>query len=96
MGAPKMPMNEQALQAKIIKYLESKGAFVVKTISTNKTGCPDLLVCYKSIFVGIEVKAPGKLGNLTKIQEAQLEKIKEAGGNAYVVDSLESVKEIVK
>lgn len=96
MGAPKMPMNEQALQAKIIKYLESKGAFVVKTISTNKTGCPDLLVCYKSIFVGIEVKAPGKLGNLTKIQEAQLAKIVEAGGNAYVVDSLEDVKKVMQ
>lgn len=91
-----MPMNEQALQAKIIKYLESKGAFVVKTISTNKTGCPDLLVCYKSIFVGIEVKAPGKLGNLTKIQEAQLAKIVEAGGNAYVVDSLEDVKKAMQ
>lgn len=91
-----MPMNEQALQAKIIKYLESKGAFVVKTISTNKTGCPDLLVCYKSIFIGIEVKAPGKLGNLTKIQEAQLEKIREAGGNAYVVDSLEDVKKVMQ
>lgn len=91
-----MPMNEQALQAKIIKYLESKGAFVVKTISTNKTGCPDLLVCYKSIFVGIEVKAPGKLGNLTKIQEAQLAKIVEAGGNAYVVDSLEDVKKVMQ
>lgn len=69
---------------------------MVKTITTNKSGCPDLLVCYKSIFVGIEVKAPGKIYNLTELQKAQLEKIKEAGGNAYVVDSLESVKEIVK
>lgn len=85
-------MTEQELQKKIIKYLEGKGAFVVKTISTNKTGCPDLLVCYKSIFIAIEVKAPGKIKNVTKLQQAQLEKIREAGGVAFVADSLEIVE----
>ena len=85
-------MTEQQLQAKIIKYLESKGAFVVKTVTTNKTGCPDILCCYKGIFVAIEVKAPGKIKNVTALQQAQLEKIREAGGVAVATDSLEFVK----
>ena len=87
--------SEQKLQKEIINYLESKGAFVVKTITTNKSGCPDLLVCYKSIFVAIEVKAPGKLGNVTAIQQAQLQKIKEAGGKALLVDSLEAIEGVI-
>jgi len=45
--------------------------------------------------VAIEVKAPGKLGNVTAIQQAQLQKIKEAGGKALLVDSLEAIEGVI-
>lgn len=86
-------MTEQQMQAKMIKYLESKGAFVVKVITSNKTGCPDLLVCYKGLFLAIEAKAPGKIKNATELQQAQLRKVREAGGTAIVADNLEIIKE---
>lgn len=89
-------MLEQALQKKIIAFLEGRGAYVIKTIVTNKTGCPDLLVCYLGKFIALEVKAPGKLTNLTELQKAQLGRIENAGGIAIAVDSLEMVEDIVK
>lgn len=90
-------MNEQALQKKIIKYLEGKGHYVIKTIVTNKRGTPDLVVCsmYDGKFYGIEVKQEGKLKNVTKLQQYHLDLINKTGGKAVVVDSLEAIKEIL-
>jgi len=34
--------SEQDIQRKIIKYLEAKGAYVVKVISASKSGVPDI------------------------------------------------------
>lgn len=88
-------MSEQALQKKIIKWLESQGAYVVKTITTNRRGTPDLLVCLDGKFIGIEVKAKGKLRTVSPIQEYNLNKIREAGGIAFAADSLETVQDAI-
>tara|TARA_R110000744_G_scaffold166967_1_gene284253 strand:- start:67 stop:336 length:270 start_codon:yes stop_codon:yes gene_type:complete len=80
-------MREQQLQSKIIKELEKQGAWVVKVISANKRGTPDLLVCLKGKFYAIEVKAPGKLSTVSEIQKYQLNKIIEAGGVAIISDN---------
>jgi len=85
-------MKEQDLQKKIQKYLEEKGCYVVKVISANKNGVPDLLFCMDGKFNAIEVKAPGKLSTLSKLQAYHLELIKKTGGVAIVADSLETVK----
>ena len=50
-------MKEQVLQTKVIKKLQTEGAYVVKTISTNHAGVPDLLVCLRGQFLGLEIKA---------------------------------------
>ena len=49
---------EKVIQSKIKSYLETRGAYVVKVIQASKSGVPDLLVCYKRLFIGIEVKRP--------------------------------------
>lgn len=83
-------MKEQAIQAKIIKYLEKQGCYVVKTMVTSRAGVPDLLVCSPTgRFIGIEVKKPG--GRLSKLQEVNLRKIQDRRGIAIVADSLEEV-----
>lgn len=88
-------MKEQDVQKKIIKYLESLGAWTVKTITTNKRGTPDIITCLNGKFVAIEVKAPGKMSTVSEIQQFQLDKITEAGGIAIASDNLEKVKEIL-
>lgn len=89
-------MKEQNIQAKIKKYLESKGAYVVKVVQANKAGVPDLLACYKGKFVGLEVKTPKTLNNVSPLQAFNLSKISEAGGISYVVTSIEDVEKILK
>jgi len=88
-------MKEQDIQKKIIKYLESKGAYVIKTISTNKAGVPDIIACYKGNFMAIEVKTPKTKNNVSELQKAHLRKIKEAGGLAIVAWDIKQVKELL-
>lgn len=89
-------MKEQLIQHKIIKYLESKGIYVVKVIQASKSGVPDLLACIKGRFVALEVKKPDTVNNTSKLQVYNLKKIKESGGQGYVVCSVEEVKNILE
>jgi Holliday junction resolvase len=88
-------MKEQDVQKKIINYLESLGAWTVKTISTNKRGTPDVLACLNGQFIAVEVKAKGKLRTATPIQHFQLNAIQKSGGVAILSDDLEQFKEIL-
>ena len=89
-------MSEQALQKKILNYLDSIGCWTVKVITCNKNGTSDILACYKGRFIAIEVKRPGLLRNVSKLQQYQIDRINGAGGIAFAADSLETVKEIIK
>lgn len=84
-------MSEQKLQAKIIKYMTAKGAYVVKVITASKAGIPDILICYEGKFYGIEVKV-GK-NKVSGLQIANLKRIQECGGVAILAYSLKDVKE---
>ena len=68
---------------RVRKYLESKGAYVLKYVggSQTKTGVPDLLVCYKGKFIALETKAP-KGDDTKKLQIRNIDWIREAGGYA--------------
>jgi len=84
--------TEQQYQSKMIKYLEAKGAYVVKVISASKKGVPDILACYCGAFIGIEMKTPTKRNNTTKLQEYNLAKIKQAEGYSLVAVHPEDVE----
>lgn len=81
-------------QSKIIKYLESQGAYVIKTIITNRAGVPDVIACYKGVFIGIEKKEKNE--KVSVLQQLNLERIKQAGGYAIVAKSVEDVKDLLK
>lgn len=88
-------MREQVIQHKILKFLESKGCYVVKVIQASKAGVPDILACVGGKFVGFEVKKPETRKNTSKLQEYNLKKITEAGGKGYVVCSIDEVEQIL-
>ena len=88
-------MKEQSIQRKIIKYLESKGAYVVKVISASKSGVPDILFCYEGVFAAIEVKTPTTKGNVSKLQQYNIDKIHECGGQAIVAWTLDQVEDFL-
>ena len=56
-------------------------------------GIPDIIVCYKGRFYGLEAKV-GK-NQTTRLQAATIEQIRHAGGVAAVVRSVDEVKEIM-
>ena len=78
--------REKVFENKLKKYLKSKGAWVLKYWGGSvytQAGVPDLLVCYKGKFIGIEVKA--ETGHASELQLNTIEQIKKAGGIAFVL-----------
>ena len=72
--------SEKKFQARVVKYLKSRGAYVVVHTATGygRAGIPDILMCFKGAFFGIEVKAES--GKLTAHQTRELDDIQGAGG----------------
>ena len=70
----------------------------------GRHGIPDIIACKPTVitpdmvgqrvglFVGIECKAPGKLGTVTPLQERELKAIEAAGGIAVLADSASYVE----
>lgn len=78
--------EEKTFQNKVIKWLESQGAYVVKYWGGGmytRAGVPDLLVCHKGYFLGIELKA--EKGKASDLQLHNIEEIKKSGGIALVL-----------
>lgn len=83
-------MREQDIQSSIIKYIHGLGGYTVKVIKASKSGVPDLICCVGGRFVAFEVKTPR--GHVSPLQEYNIEKIREAGGLAFVVRSVDQVE----
>ena len=50
----------------------------------GRVGIPDIICCYRGMFIGIECKA-GK-GKTTVLQDRELDNIKDRGGIALVIN----------
>ena len=87
---------EGKVKVKIREYLKARGdnySFTPIGSAFGKAGVPDRIVCWRGRFVGIEVKAPGKIRAQTPIQKKAQQEIEKAGGVYLLVDSVETVKE---
>ena len=82
-------MTEADLTRKLIKYLKSEGAYAVKIHGNMYTaGLPDIVGCYHGVFLGLEVKKPGRENTLTKLQARTLDDISDSWGVAFVVTDI--------
>lgn len=88
---------EGKVKKKVKEYLQSIGAWYYMPVTNGmgRVGCPDILVCYKGLFMAFETKAPGKIKNVTANQEREINDIRSAYGLALVVDDVEQVKEAI-
>ena len=77
--------SEKTFENKVKLYLKQKGAYFIKTHGDrfSKVGVPDLIVCYKGLFIGIELKAPN--GKPSELQLAHLKMIHKAGGMSMLL-----------
>lgn len=77
--------SEKTFENKVKLYLKQKGAYFIKTHGDrfSKVGVPDLIVCYKGLFIGIELKAPN--GKPSELQLYNLREIEKSGGISYLL-----------
>lgn len=72
--------QERLLQKKILAFLKKQQLplFYWKCADQNRSGLPDIVMCVKGRFWGVELKSPGKVP--TKLQILTLNEIDAAGG----------------
>lgn len=90
-----MTKSESKIQSEIITWLNHQPlTWAVKFPGVLRRGVPDVLCCYRGMFIAFEVK--DATGYATPIQLAVIKQINEAGGDARVVRSLNEVRLALK
>lgn len=81
--------RESLIERKVCAYANSRGWIPMKLGGTGDRGKPD------RVFAGpggrtvyIEFKAPG--GHVTKLQEWYIERLRERGHEAHIIDNVEA------
>ena len=81
-----MATPEKKVKDKIKAMCKEAGAYytmpVMQGMASN--GTPDILVCHRGMFAGVEAKAGN--GKPTKLQMIRLREIAEAGGAALIIN----------
>jgi Holliday junction resolvase len=77
---------EGKVKEKIKKHLKSKDIYFVMpaTGGYGSSGAPDIIVCHKGMFYGIECKAGNN--KPTALQQNNLDRIEKNGGYAVVIN----------
>ena len=88
--------NESQLVSQIKNYLKSKGAYCEKIFGGGfqASGIPDILCCYKGLFIAIEVKSPTGKGRASDVQKLKIKAIRDSGGLAFITDNFEEVERV--
>ena len=87
---------ESGFQRSIQREIEKRGGYCVKQHGSMITavGIPDLLVCYKGMFIALEAKVDNN--KPSKAQGVNLRNILKAGGFTAVVWNIKEVKAPIK
>jgi Holliday junction resolvase len=90
-------VTEAQLSRNIVKALRKRGAFAFKVFGGHyqRAGLPDVILCYRGRFVGLEVKLPGRESTLTDIQAHTLEEVRKAKGVARLITSVKEAEELL-
>ena len=77
---------EKKVKNKVVKVLKEYAAyyFFPATYGYGRSGVPDIIVCYRGHFIGVECKAG--TNKTTTLQDKELADIKAAGGIPLVVN----------
>lgn len=87
-------MTESQIQKEIIQFLKEHKIFHFRVNADATTvGIPDIVACYKGVFLGIEVKTP--TGVATKMQEKVREEIYNNQGWHVYARSVDDVRKVM-
>jgi Holliday junction resolvase len=89
---------EAKVKKKVVDVLKKNGAyyFFPATGGFGRSGVPDIVCCYRGVFVAIECKAGNN--KPTPLQQAEMGKIKQAQGFVLVVneDNIDDVTTLLR
>lgn len=92
-------MAEASLATQVDRYLKSLGKdcwfFNVQGSGVQRAGIPDRIVCYKGIFIGLELKRPDGKGVVSPRQRIEIAKIEEAGGFCGLIEKVSEVEDLI-
>jgi hypothetical protein len=82
----KQPVKEKWVKQQVVKMLKDRGAYYFYPVASGymSSGVPDIVACYRGLFMGIECKAG--TNKPTAIQENNLQQIRDNQGIAMVVN----------
>lgn len=77
--------SEKNFENRVKKWLKEHGAWYLKTWGGGyqRNGIPDLLICWKGKFIGVELKAEN--GTASELQKYELKTINDAGGIGIIL-----------
>jgi len=77
---------EVKVKRKVVSLLKEMGAYNFFSVMSGygRSGIPDIVGCYNGYFFAIECKAGDN--KTTALQELELQKIRDAGGIALVIN----------
>ena len=89
---------EAKVKKKVVDVIKKYGAyyFFPATGGYGRSGVPDIVCCYRGVFVAIECKAGSN--KPTPLQEAEMQKIRQAQGFVLVVNetNIQDVEVLLK
>ena len=89
---------EKKVKAQVKKQLDELGIYHFSPYQAGmgRAGIPDIICCYRGLFVAIECKA-GK-GKTTALQEREINAIRTAKGLAFVIneENVNQLKELLQ
>lgn len=87
-------MLEHDVEAHLLARCPQMGFLCMKFTSPGRAGVPDRVFVTPMGTVFVETKRPG--GRLRRLQEEVIEKMRRAGAEVYVVDTVAGVDELVE
>lgn len=78
-------MLERDFQKQVIEFLKRHNIYYIKVWGGGyqRSGIPDLIICLKGKFMAVELK--NEDGKLSPLQLYNINKIKQAGGQAFIL-----------
>jgi len=91
----KIPLKEKDIERYLVNEVKKIKGIAYKFTSPGRRSVPDrILLIHKHPALFVECKRPG--GRLTPNQKREIERIKLKGFTVYVVDSIQSVDNLIE
>ncbi|MBR8700255.1 hypothetical protein IX317_000623 [Fusobacterium sp. DD29] len=91
-----MRISEKQIEDYLKKKVKDSGGLCIKWTSPGTAGVPDRIVILNKKVRFVELKAPDKRNNLSKLQKAVINKIRKCGVDVYILATYEEIDNFIE